>query len=157
MEIFEVIFFWATLKRSFYFSFCPQSAVRPSVRPKILPLTLPLFDVQPPPSAFRSPTKKTSPDFVPVRPPTSDLGPILYSGANPILLPKAFYSDRGKVRGSLFWSDGRTEITWLDGGRRTADGRKFLLRFRTARFFRRFNLTYPTELIKMLTKLIRKK
>ena len=29
-------------------------------------------------------------------------------------------SDRGKVSGSFFWSDGRTEITWSDG--RTADG-----------------------------------
>ena len=36
----------ATLKRSFYVSFCPLSAVRPSVRPQ-----------------------KTSPDFAPVRPP----------------------------------------------------------------------------------------
>ena len=36
----------ATLKRSFYVSFCPPSAVRPSVRPQ-----------------------KTSPDFAPVRPP----------------------------------------------------------------------------------------
>ena len=41
---------WATLKRSFYFSFCPPSAIRPSVRPK-----------------------KTSPDFAPVWPPTSDV------------------------------------------------------------------------------------
>ena len=45
---------WATLKQSFYFSFCPLSAIRPTTRPK-----------------------NTSPDFTPVRPPTSDLGPIL--------------------------------------------------------------------------------
>ena len=40
------------------------------------------------PSAIRlrPQTNKTSPDFAPVRPPTSDLEPILYSlWANPIL------------------------------------------------------------------------
>ena len=49
------------------------SAVRPSQK-KLL-LTLPLSDC---------PTKTTSPDFAPVQHPTSDLGPVLYSWANPI-------------------------------------------------------------------------
>ena len=101
----------ATLKRSFYFSFCPPSAL-PSDQKK-LPQTLPLSDR--PPSDLRPPKqspsvrpKKTSPDF-----PLSDL--------------------RRPTWGQSYF--GRTVGRRLLGrtiGRRMADGRKFLLRFRTA-------------------------
>ena len=66
--------YWATLKWSFYFSFCPSSAVRPSVRPKKILLTLPL-----------RPTSAIRPGVNPIRWGQSyTVWSILYSGANPI-------------------------------------------------------------------------
>ena len=90
---------------TFYFSFCP-------------------------PSALPSDHKKTLPDFAAVQPPTSNLRPILYSGANQICIgwPQVERRrlDRGKVRKSFLWSVGLSVGGGSDGkGRsRRADGRR---------------------------------
>ena len=95
----------ATLKQSFYFSFCPPSAVRPSVLPKKFSWLCPS-----------------------VRPGANTVGSILYSGANPIqcLLSGEVFYGRSVCR-----SEGSRTSEGIVV-RQTADGWKFWLLFRTA-------------------------
>ena len=95
-------------------------------------------------------TKKTSPDIAPVRPLTSDQGPIVVNNRNkghpmplplkkkgltPLYWPQVVHRT-GEMSGEVFYGRSVHWSEWnrtAEGivGRRRVDGRKFLLLFRT--------------------------